>query len=437
MSFLWFLLGLAIGGATLLIYRMRLSSRLKQLTHALNADQAEVGISLTSQLTLAIAHHQEINHDLEQVIEAWKQIVNAAPIGYIQVDEENQLIWCNPQACQLLSIQFGVQHPPRLLLELVRSYELDSLIEKTRNSQQPRQREWTFYPAAVDTENVADDPRTTPIRGSAIPLFDGAVGVFLENRQEAFTLTQQRDRWASDVAHELKTPLTSIRLVAETLQSRLELPLRDWVDRLLNETVRLSMLVQELLDLGQLEMNPTQQLRMKEVDVIPLIYAAWNSLEPLAIEKQLHLEHTGLESATITADEARLHRVFLNLFDNSIKYSPIQQPIHVHLQKDEIGEKMCLTIDVIDHGQGFPKQALSHVFDRFYRADPSRSRLERSRDSTAMTSIQPSSGSGLGLAIARQIVEAHHGTVYAKNHPETGGAWLQLVLPLSHSSLLN
>jgi two-component system phosphate regulon sensor histidine kinase PhoR len=434
-SFLWFLLGLAIGGAALLIYRMRLSSRLKQLTHALSTDQAGVGISLTSQLTLAIAHHQEINHDLEHVIETWKQIVNAAPIGYIQVDEENQLIWCNPQACQLLGIQFGVQHSPRLLLELVRSYELDSLIEKTRNSQQPRQREWLFYPAAVDTENVTD-PRTTPIRGSAIPLSDGAVGVFLENRQEAFTLTQQRDRWASDVAHELKTPLTSIRLVAETLQSRLELPLRDWVDRLLNETVRLSMLVQELLDLGQLEMNPTQQLRLKKVNVTSLIYAAWSSLEPLATEKQLHLEHTGLESAIVTADEARLHRVFLNLFDNGIKYSPNQQPIHVHLQKDDTGENVWLKIDVIDHGQGFPRQALSHVFDRFYRADPSRSRLDRSRDSTA-TSLQPSSGSGLGLAIVRQIVEAHHGTVYARNHPETGGAWLQIVLPLSYSSLLN
>ncbi|NDJ18894.1 ATP-binding protein [Myxacorys almedinensis] len=436
MSVLWFLLGLAIGSAALLIYRLRLSSRLKQLTHALKADQAGVGFSLTSQLTLAIAHHQELNHELEQRLETWKQIVNAAPIGFLQVDEENQLLWHNPEAYKLLNFPPGVHHPPRLLLELVRSYELDSLIEKTRNSQQPRQRDWIFYPAAVDTENVSD-PRPMPLRGTAFPLAEGNVGVFLENRQEALTLTQQRDRWASDVAHELRTPLTSIRLVAETLQSRLELPLRDWVDRLLHETIRLSMLVQELLDLGQLEMNPSQRLRLKEVDLIPIIYAAWNSLDPLATEKQVYLSHTGLESAIVKVDEARFHRVFLNLFDNSIKYSPIGQPVQVQIDLHESGSTPCLKIEVIDQGEGFPEQALTHVFERFYRADPSRSRPDRSCEGGVTTApVQYSSGSGLGLAIVRQIIEAHQGSVRAKNHPKTGGACVQIVIPFSNSSLL-
>jgi two-component system phosphate regulon sensor histidine kinase PhoR len=445
-KFLWFLLGLAIGISALTVYRVRLSSRLKQLTHHLNAEQAGVGLSLTSQLTMAIAHHQEVNQELARDVETWQRIVNAAPIGYIQVDEENQLIWSNPQACQLLGIQPDAHYPPRLLLELVRSYELDSLIEKTRNSQHCRQGEWTLYPATVDVENLSD-PRPIPIRGSAFPLFNGDVGVFLENRQEALTLAQQRDRWASDVAHELKTPLTSIRLVAETLQSRLELPLRNWVDRLLNETIRLSMLVQELLDLGQLEVNPAQRLRLKEVNVVHLIRAAWHSLEPLASEKQLYLDYSGLESVLVEADETRLHRVFLNLFDNSLKYSPPQQPIQVqvHIQehftseqsatKSALVPQLYVEINVIDRGRGFPEQALPHVFERFYRADPSRSRLDRVHDSmVTSSSVHLSSGSGLGLAIVRQIVEAHQGYVRAKNHSKTGGAWLQVGLPLSKAS---
>jgi two-component system phosphate regulon sensor histidine kinase PhoR len=79
------------------------------------------------------------------------------------------------------------------------------------------------------------------------------VGVFLENRQEAALLVQQRDRWTSDVAHELKTPLTSIRLVAETLQPRVDDSQRRWLDRLINETIRLSNLVEDLLNLSRLQ----------------------------------------------------------------------------------------------------------------------------------------------------------------------------------------
>jgi two-component system phosphate regulon sensor histidine kinase PhoR len=106
------------------------------------------------------------------------------------------------------------------------------------------------------------------------------VGVFLENRQEAALLVQQRDRWTSDVAHELKTPLTSIRLVAETLQSRIDPKLKVWVDRLINETLRLSNLVEDLLNLSRLQGQQSQGLNPKPVDLPQLIQAAWLSLEP-------------------------------------------------------------------------------------------------------------------------------------------------------------
>ncbi len=436
MKFLWFLAGLAIGFLSFAIYRVRLSQRLRNLTHQINPSNAAVGLSLTSQLTIAIAHQQEVNYQLEQDLETWKQILNTSPIGYLQVDEENQLVRCNSPARNLLGIAQGSYEPPRLLLELVRSYELDSLIDKARKNQKPCQRDWTFNPTSMDADDLSALP-STPLRGLAFPLREGEVGVFLENRQEALTLAQQRDRWASDVAHELKTPLTSIRLVAETLQSRLEPPHRDWVDRLLNETVRLSGLVQDLLDLSQLELNPSQRLRLQSVDLVKLIYAAWQSLEPLATGKHLHLRYNGPESVIIQADQPRFHRVFLNLFDNAIKYSPERQVIQVQLSIQEDPEKShsYIHIDVLDAGSGFPEKSLPFVFERFYRADPSRARSLGSRESVLTSSpIQVSSGSGLGLSIVQQIVEAHHGTVSAKNHPEIGGAWLQILLPCHRSS---
>lgn len=427
MALLWFLVGLAIGVIPLTIYRSRLNSRIDQMAKDLPSDGAEVDLSMLSRLSMGIAHYQAQTEQLERAIEVWKQIVHLAPIGYLQVDEENQLIWCNAAAVQLLGIHQGDNYEPRLLLELVRSYELDALIEKAREKNHLHQREWTFYAISADAENLSQ-ARSTPIRGLAFPLLEGEVGVFLEDRQEAATLSQQRDRWTSDVAHELKTPLTSIRLVAETLQPRLDPPNRQWLDRLLNETIRLSRLVQDLLDLSQLDLNPSQRLKLKEVDLVKLIHAAWQSLEPIAVEKQVQFHYDGLETVTIRADEARMYRVFLNLLDNSLKYSPERGTIRIKTTLQD-QPKARIQIDLIDAGEGFPEDAIEHVFERFYRADPSRVRQTQGREA-----MQPTGGSGLGLAIVRQIVEAHQGTVRAQNHPETGGAWLQLALPCDISA---
>lgn len=447
----WFLLGLTIGLILLSWYHFQLQLKLKRLIRDLRPDALPKALSLTAMLTRAVSAQLQAQQDLEQQLEAWKQVFYVAPIGFLQVDEENQLLWCNAKACQLLSLQQAPYSRPRLLLELVRSYELDELIEQTRAAHQPCERDWVFNPVSADQSTLSQQqPR--PLRGYGFPLVDGCVGVFLENRQEAVLLAQQRDRWTSDVAHELKTPLTSIRLVAETLQARLEPGLRHWIDRLLKETIRLSGLVQDLLDLSQLEASPIPHLAFKTVDLIKLIQSTWSSLEPLARRKQLQLDYIGPDSVLIQADEMRLHRVLLNLLDNSIKYSPAQRSIRVQVSLAAVPQaepQVC--IEVIDWGPGFPESALPYVFDRFYRVDPSRTRVRApdlskldaipevnscSRDGASISAadgkafIPTSSGSGLGLAIVRQIVEAHQGSVKAGNHPETQGAWLQVFLPL-------
>ncbi|MBW4695073.1 MAG: HAMP domain-containing histidine kinase [Lyngbya sp. HA4199-MV5] len=461
MTFLCFLLGLLLGLGLLGWYHIRLTRKLERLAESLQSDLSRWSLGATSRLIRTIAthvnHHEQLTHDLE----LWQHLCKTSPIGMLQVDEENQLVWCNAQAGQLLSITLPHPAQRRLLLELVRSYELDQLIEQTRVLHKPCQSDWTFHPVSADPSQLSRQ-LSRSLRAHSVPLDDGYVGVFLESRQEAMLLAQQRDRWISDVAHELKTPLTSIRLVAETLQMRLEPPLRDWVDRLLNETIRLSSLVQDLLDLSQLEANPNPNLKLKTVDIANLIQSAWFSLEPLARKKQLQLDYVGTACLPLHLDESRMHRVLLNLLDNAIKYSPDQQAIRVHVSiviDDQVHDKL-VHLEIIDAGPGFPTEALPYVFDRFYRADPSRSRkhneLEVSRmyglgkstlaSHAYMDDLQTvgeeqaapvSSGTGLGLAIVRQIVEAHQGRVQASNHPETQGGWLQIYLPYKAHEELN
>lgn len=508
-----FLLGLGIGGLALLLYRMRLQNTLYRATQGQepslgqdsnlgpNSDRghsqgqgssqaqaqrtvSSVGqfvyppqsrshpqrlenpsLSVTSQLLRTLDLLRARNQALESQLADWASIINTAPVGYLQVDEDNQLLWSNQTALKLLDIQDYAPNEPRLLLEVVRSYDLDALIEQARSTRKPCQREWNHYPASIEVANVTT-PTVHPLRAYALPLQDEKqVGVILESRAEAQNLSQQRDRWTSDVAHELKTPLTSIRLVAETLQSRLDPPLRTWVDRLLKETMRLSTLVQEILDLSHLETAGTRPLKLNVINFPDLIRSAWLTLEPIASAKQIILSYQGPEELYLQGEEARLHRVLLNLLDNSIKYTLPERPILVQLRLVQDVAMMSaikptatiVQLDLIDGGTGFPEDDLPFVFERFYRADPSRARTlepfvapqtrspqgETSREtafnrmtqtiaqetsSTFQPSFQPSSGSGLGLAIVRQIVELHKGTVTARNHPE-GGAWIQIRLP--------
>lgn len=444
----WFFLGLLVGLSVWAWFHVRLQVRLRRLTRYFSPEPLELGLPLTAnKLIRLVAAYAQNQGNLTAELERWKQLLQAAPIGFLYIDEDNQLLWSNPLACQLLGIENN--HQARLLLELVRSYELDDLIEQTRSTQVTSQCEWDFHPVSDDPSRLFQQ-QSLALRAYGLPLTDGSVGVFLENRQEVSLLTQQRDRWISDVAHELKTPLTSIRLVAETLQLRLESPLRDWVDRLLNETIRLSSLVQDLLDLSHLEAMPTAALSRKTLDLVGLIDSAWGSLEPLAHRKALTLDYAGPDQVLLYADESRLHRVFLNLLDNSIKYSPVNQKIWVQVSlspPERTAASQEIHIEVIDSGPGFPESALPYIFDRFYRVDPSRTRPSRGWSSTdgdarfatpslvsegpgsSQSSLPTSSGSGLGLAIVRQIVEAHQGIVQAGNHPIYHGAWVQIFLP--------
>ena len=451
MVLLAFLLGLSFGIGFWFWHKHRMQRQLEHMLGILQTDRTSPSLSVVSRLRREVAIVNQHQEDLEEELRLRMRLLQVAPVGYLEVDDENQLLWCNEQARYWLHIERWEPTPLRLLLEWVRSYELDQLIENTRYQQQPKIQEWEFHPPCLDGAAMSE-VRSLTLKASSWPLPKGQVGVFIENQQPIVDLSQSRNQWFSDLAHELRTPLTSIHLVAETLQGRLEPPTRLWVDKLLNETNRLIQLVQDWLELSNLEKNPSKSLTYQSLELESLIYSAWQTLEPLAQLHQLTLTYCGTDSIWIDADRDRLTQVFLNLFDNSIKHSPPKTAIQVEVSYIEpeaptgesladgffllntpTGRSRCsIQIDIIDSGVGFSESDLPHVFERLYRGDVSRQRQEV--PSNHSVASRKSSGSGLGLCIVQQIIQAHGGTIKASNHPETGGAWLQIKLPEGKAS---
>jgi two-component system phosphate regulon sensor histidine kinase PhoR len=274
------------------------------------------------------------------------------------------------------------------------------------------------------------------LRASTVLLPQGQVGVFLENRQPLLNLYQERDRSFSDLAHELRTPLTSIRLVVETLQNRLDAPLDRWVKHLMAEVDRLINLVQSWLELTQMETHPTMQLDYEVVELHALITSVWETLEPIALRHSLNIAYSVGENIYIRVDKSRMYQVFVNLLDNSIKYSLPHTTIKIEAKmglvqsgSPDSSSAQFIEINIIDCGIGFAQADLPHVFERFYRGDKSRFRSPRLEQNSPVAIA----GSGLGLAIVKQIVTAHGGTIKAMNHPETGGAWIKIYLPQGSS----
>lgn len=421
------LLTLAIGGAVGfgvgMVGQWRLHRRIKDLLIAL-PDTADVARSLplSSLVRREIAH---LNARCDQYlgeIEYWQQVMALSPLGYLLIDGENNLEWCNPAAQNLLHIRYWQPGQRRLFLEFIRSYELDQLIERTRQSQAPQTQQWSFFPPLATLENGRQlTPDSIFLNGLGFPLAHNQVAVFVENQQTIAALRQGRDRAFSDLAHELRTPLTAIALVAERLQTKMPESEANWVERLLREIARLQNLVESWLHLTQITANPNSYLEPEPLDLCRLLTVTWERLLPIANVKNIRLDYQGPEQLMLEGDGDRLMQVLINILDNALKYSPPQGTIFV--RGEQLTDAILLTF--WDQGMGFQAKDLPYIFERLYRGDSSRARLHA--DSQRH-------GSGLGLAIAKEIVTAHGGDISAANHPEAGGAMFTIRLGIGELS---
>jgi two-component system phosphate regulon sensor histidine kinase PhoR len=321
-----------------------------------------------------------------------------APDGWLILDAADRLQLINPRAERLLDVPGASLRRQQPLERVCRSSEL---LEGIRNA---RRRE---RPQRLDVE-----PGSQQLAVFILPGERGWVAVMLQSRRSLEAQLEQQERWVSDVAHELKTPLTALLLVGDSLAAHVNDANAVLVERLQRELLRLQRLVGDLMELSRLENTLPEGGRLQSrVDLPQLVQQVWLGLRPLAERRSIRLQLTAEPPLSVMGDGSRLHRALLNLLDNALRYSPDGGTVRVEI---EATAGWCL-LTIRDQGPGLSEDDLEHMFERFYRGDPSRVRSDRG-------------GSGLGLSIVQQIAVTHGGRIQAANHPD-GGAVIELLLP--------
>jgi signal transduction histidine kinase len=229
---------------------------------------------------------------------------------------------------------------------------------------------------------------------------------------------EARRHLVTDIAHELRTPLSVVQGNLEGMLDGVVPADRDHLASLHQETMLLSRLVADLQDLSLAEAGQLK-LHLAPVDPAALARKVWEKMRPQAESKGISLEaHLPEGLPLVRVDEDRISQVIGNLLSNALRHTPAGGRIQVEVQEleDERGAWVRFTIS--DTGPGIASEDLPHVFNRFYRADRSRSRA--------------TGGTGIGLAIVKQLVEAHGGRVWAESQPGQG-ATFSFTVPIYRS----
>ena len=228
-------------------------------------------------------------------------------------------------------------------------------------------------------------------------------------------LDESRKQFVSNVSHELKTPLASMKVLSDSLLAQEEVPkelYKEFMSDLSEEIDRENKIINDLLALTRLEKN-VNTMNIASENINALVERILKRLRPIAATRNIEVIFESFRPVNAEVDEVKLSLAVSNLVENAIKYNKKDGWVHVSLNADH----KLFYLEVADSGIGIPEEDLKHVFERFYRVDKSHSR--------------DTGGTGLGLAIARSAIVMHRGAikVYSK---EGEGTTFTVRIPLTY-----
>ena len=229
-------------------------------------------------------------------------------------------------------------------------------------------------------------------------------------------LDDSRQEFVSNVSHELKTPMTSIKVLADSLNTQEEVPVelyKEFMTDIVDEIDRENKIINDLLALVKLDKSASN-LNVEAVNINALIGSVFKRLKPLANEKNIELIFQSQREVIAEVDEVKLSLAIMNLIENGIKYNKDEDGwVRVTLDADH----QFFSFEVEDSGIGIPEEDQKHIFERFYRVDKSHSR--------------EIGGTGLGLAITRSTILKHRGSIKVNSEPGEGTCFI-VKIPLSY-----
>ncbi|MFN8611133.1 MAG: phosphate signaling complex protein PhoU [Vulcanimicrobiota bacterium] len=350
---------------------------------------------------------ESFEHFLAERLQA-EAILESLAEGVVAVDAQAAFVAINPAARALLGLgqQSVIGHS---LFETVRQRDLHELVREVLGTGRLTLRDLPIFVPRERILRVQGVPCSAPGPAGA------RVVLLLQDVTDQHRYDQLRREFVANVSHELKSPLTSIRSLTETLlDGGLEDPgcNRRFVTLIEEDSTRLARLIDDLLILSQVESRAVP-LRLSAVDLNQVVQSVLAPREVLVAEKGLRIINRLDPELQVRADPDRLRQVLDNLLDNAIKYSPDGGRLEVLAYPVEQNR---VEVRVHDQGPGIPPDARARIFERFYRVDKNRSR--------------ELGGTGLGLSIVKHIVESHGGRAWVEGALGEGSQFC-FTLPLA------
>jgi two-component system phosphate regulon sensor histidine kinase PhoR len=351
------------------------SAELEALSESMN----QMAAQLRERIDTIMQQRNEIEAVLSSMVE-----------GVIAVDTDERVISMNQAAGEM----FGCNPSDvggRGIEEVLRNTELQQFIRQSLRSQAPLEKVIEIY---------FDGERYVNSHGTALRNAEGlqiGASIVLNDITRLRRLEKIRSEFVANVSHELRTPITAIKGFVETLRDG-GVESADDVNRFLGivskHVDRLNAIIEDLLSLSRIEQQTEKKgIVLTEGRIQEVLESAIQACEVKAHAKNIQTELVCEGEMTGKINEALLEQALVNLLDNAIKYSEAGSVIRVKAAETD-GE---ISIQVMDEGTGIKREHLPRLFERFYRADPGRSR--------------DLGGTGLGLAIVKHVVQAHGGRV--------------------------
>ncbi len=336
--------------------------------------------------------------------------------GVVAVDRDDLVIHINQAAAAMLQIDAAASIG-KLIWEITRLQELSSILNDASQQGCEIKRNLNI---SYGISGQVVEMHAVPLTHGETEARSGAMVVLLDISEVRRLETIRRD-FVSNASHELKTPITAIRALVETLiddSAQMHETVRlSFLDKIAKQSLRLSAIVVDLLALSRFESQPEPLVLNAVVDLRTVVSDAVKGLVPLADKKNITFELSEpVAELEILSDAEFIDQAITNILDNAIKYTPAGGRVSVSLQS--IAAEAVISVE--DTGIGIAPQDKERIFERFYRVDKARSR--------------ELGGTGLGLAIVRHIVLVHKGRIEVDSQPGRGTTF-RIVLPLNVQSI--